>query len=408
MLPSPSDYYRAFTANTGEVTLYGEVATPRALVLDMLASLPSAVWSNPALKWYEPACGLAPFLYEVYVKLMTTLVAVLPDNSKRSQHIVENMLIFNELQEKNLRMLKQLFRGDIYHLNLFAGDCLTSQVEADIIICNPPYNKIGSKNSGNAEWMRFSRHLVTHARGYLLLVHPAGWRKPESEKAKNKGLFTLLAHSNQLLVLEMYDAAAGKQTFGCGTNYDWYLLEKKACYTSTRVRDTKGGYSTLDLRQWQWLPNFAFDRIRPLLSDTGTEVCCEVLYSRSAYASDKEWVRTCQDDTYKYPVVKTTPRTGTRYLYSRVADRGFYGISKVIFGDSNFDTPVIDMEGVYAMGENAMALVVTTRKDAEEVVTALQSKELRELLRSACLWGNFRLDWRVFTYLKRGFWRVFL
>jgi len=416
MIATPDEYYRVFQAAVGDpsntnVTAYGEVSTPRELVCDMLDALPSHVWLNSKLKWYEPACGLAPFLYEVYQRLMVSLQSELPDEASRCRHIVEEMLIFNEIQAKNITLVKQLFRADRYHLNLIEGCFFKAAVNADVVVGNPPYNKIGTKNSGNAEWMKFVRTVLTtpllNPGGWLVFVHPAGWRKPESELSKNKGLVSLMTHEHQMLHLEMYDAASGKKVFKCGTNYDWYVIENLPAYTTTTVRDTQGQQYTLDLLMWSWLPNYGFAQLTPLLATTG-EARCPVIYSRSAYASDKAWVSAVEGGEFIHPVVKTTPAAGVRYLYSNTDSKGMYGVSKVIFGDSNFDHPIIDMEGKYATGENAMSIQVESLAEAEELKTALQTPMVRDLLRNACLWGNFRLDWRLFTFLKARFWQLLL
>jgi hypothetical protein len=39
----------------------GEVFTPFSLINDMLNTLPEDVWSNPNLKWLDPANGIGNF-----------------------------------------------------------------------------------------------------------------------------------------------------------------------------------------------------------------------------------------------------------------------------------------------------------------------------------------------------------
>ena len=47
---------------------------------------------------------------------------------------------------------------------------------------------------------------------------------------------------------------------------------------------------------------------------------------------------------------------------------------------------------------------MTSQAEADEVMTALRSKAVGEFLQT-CVWGPFQLNWRVFAYLKAGFWR---
>ena len=36
-----------------------------------------------------------------------------------------------------------------------------------------------------------------------------------------------------------------------------------------------------------------------------------------------------------------------------------------------------------------------------------QSIEFKNIIKS-CLWGNFRIDWRLFTYFRKDFYKEFI
>ena len=84
-----------------EKAKYGEVFTPSALINTMLDQFPTSSWSNPDLKWLDPCCGTGNFLVHVYQRLMTGLENAIPNLSKRSSHIIENMLFMVELKLTN-------------------------------------------------------------------------------------------------------------------------------------------------------------------------------------------------------------------------------------------------------------------------------------------------------------------
>ena len=63
----------------------------------MLDKLPKDVWTNPNLKWLDPANGIGNFPIVVYYKLMEGLKGIekYKDDEKRSKHIIENIFMVN-------------------------------------------------------------------------------------------------------------------------------------------------------------------------------------------------------------------------------------------------------------------------------------------------------------------------
>jgi type I restriction-modification system DNA methylase subunit len=53
-----------------EKKLNGEVFTPISLINEMLDKLPSNVWTNPNLKWFDPASGMGNFPIAIYLRLI--------------------------------------------------------------------------------------------------------------------------------------------------------------------------------------------------------------------------------------------------------------------------------------------------------------------------------------------------
>ena len=210
-IASYEEYHTIFLEFLGkpaslEVKSHGEVYTPLSLVQEMLDKLPPKVWTNPSLKWFEPACGLAPFLYCVYHRLMTGLQAMIPEEKERRRHILETMLYFNEIQPKNLELVKVLFNSNEYRLNVFEGsffdtDVLPPSFQADIVMGNPPYNAPGTGR--NILWNKFVKEIFIRnyisPNGFLLLLHPPLWRKPlaPSSRSPVAGIYELLTKQRQ-------------------------------------------------------------------------------------------------------------------------------------------------------------------------------------------------------------------
>lgn len=102
---------------TEEKDKFGEVFTPIHLIEEILDALPDNVWSNPALKWLDPAAGVGNFGLLVYYRLMNGLKSKIPYSKKRSKHILENMLYQVELNPQNAQKIIKI-NIKIYYFNI--------------------------------------------------------------------------------------------------------------------------------------------------------------------------------------------------------------------------------------------------------------------------------------------------
>lgn len=163
---------------------YGEVMTPLELIKDMLAQFPKEVWSNPHLKWLDPANGTGPYPMMIIYKLMIGLQEWEPDPEKRYRHIVENMIYVCEVQPKNMFLyMCAADPFDRYRLNIYTGSFLNENKEEfgfdkhmkeiwgieefDIVIANPPY-----KSYMHLKFLNKSVDLTKDG-GYISYVHPS-------------------------------------------------------------------------------------------------------------------------------------------------------------------------------------------------------------------------------------------
>lgn len=69
-----------------------EVPTPPAIARAMLDLLPDHVWSDPTLRWLDPACKSGVLLREAASRLLVGLADWEPDFDRRREHIYRNML----------------------------------------------------------------------------------------------------------------------------------------------------------------------------------------------------------------------------------------------------------------------------------------------------------------------------
>lgn len=178
---------------TTEKKQFGEVFTPMKFINnDMLKKLEeyytsqyhSNIWENMNLKFFDPAAGMGNFPIAIYYKLMTGLQLLIPNESHRQKHIIENMLYMSELNVKNCFVIKQIFNiNNNYHLNLYQGDSLELNIEEefqvnkfDVIIGNPPYNDSFSDTGAGASalYHKFINYYVEKCH-FLMFIIPSRW-----------------------------------------------------------------------------------------------------------------------------------------------------------------------------------------------------------------------------------------
>jgi len=279
----------------------------------------------------------------------------------------------------------------------------------DVAIMNPPYQPTvnstggGTKSHGNVIWPRFVELAlgITAENGFIAAVHPVAWRKPLSD------LFPVMTSRN-ILYLETHTKKDGIKTFGASTPLDWYILQNSpANGKTTVVRDVNGEIQKIDLREFSFLPNCDFKFIQSLIAGPNDEKC-EVLYSRSIYGSDKPWMNEEKKGKFKYPCVHSTPTNGDPRLWFSSKREEFFGVSKVIFGDSDTITSVIiDMDGKYGITDHGIGAAVSSRTEADGLKRALESSKFNDVLK-ACRWSQFQIDWRLFTLFRADFWKEFI
>ena len=171
---------------------------------DRCGGLPTKVWENPLLTWLDPANGIGNFPIIAFYKLDYCLSKVkgYEDSDTRREHIIKNMLFMMELDESNNETCKGIF-SKIYKgvkPNILCCDSLEISYDEinkkfgrhtfNVIIGNPPFNapKTETGSNGNPIWQNFviKSNSMLEDKGYLVLVHPPGWKKPTDDKFKSE------------------------------------------------------------------------------------------------------------------------------------------------------------------------------------------------------------------------------
>jgi hypothetical protein len=406
-----------------EVKEFGEVMTPITLVEEMLDTLPDSVWTNPNLKWLDPCNGVGTFVSVIIHRLMKGLVTFEPNDELRYKHIMENMIYVCELQSKNCFLYMYAFDPrDEYALNIYNGSYLSDGFNRhmsdcgvekfDVIVMNPPYNS-GSDNVrgiGHTLWDKFvmkSLEISLIKDGYLVAVHPDGWRNLGKAFDKVKKLLK----SKEMLYLEIHDKGDGIKTFGASTTYDFYCVRNSENQGNfnTKIKCMDGTTERVDISKMEFIPNGMYDTFKKVIAK-GKEERVSLLHSESAYEIRKQHMSKEQTEEFKYPVVYVTYKDGSvNFRYSNINTRGHFGISKVIFSNG-ISTPITDSNGEYAMTQFSYAIVDDVN-NLERIKQAMLNPEFLKLMSFSDGMtgvGRHRYNRKAIALFRKDFWIDFL
>ena len=388
---------------------FGEVFTPLDLIhqkLDTLSLVNPRIWSDPSKKFLDPANGIGNYPALVFQRLMKGLADVIPDAAARKKHILENMLYMCEINSVNVELSRRIFDPEnLYSLNLYEGSYLDLDpvkewgvAQFHVILGNPPWNDAsGNKGKGHQLWDQFivkSLPLITQD-GFLVFVHPAGWRQPG-----NKLLNTM--KNKQIHYLSIHNEGDGLKTFHCNTRYDWYVLENRTCYKETTVTAQDGKIYKINLSTMSFIPNSMFEEIRGWTSGDSK---LTILNERSAYGHDKKHMSKVKSNTHAHPAVYSVNRQNTPTLhYSSITTNGHFGIPKVIFG-SGATGFISDPSGQYALTQWCTGIVDSPAKH-QRIIEVLNHPTFKAVI-LACSVGKAEINAGILRFFRKDFFDTF-
>lgn len=396
---------------------FGEVMTPLDLVKEMLNTLPAEVWSNPNLKWLDPANGTGPFPAVVIYKLMKGLESWEPDADKRYKHIIENMIYVCELQPKNMFLyLCTVDPKDELACNIYTGSFLDEGFDYhmknvwgvekfDIVIGNPPYQMdSGNRGSGHTLWDKFFLKSVkiNQKDGYITMVHPSGWRNISGSFETIKGEI----YKRNLLYLEIHNINDGIKVFGAATRYDFYCLKNSDDYKYTIIVDEDGVKNNINIHRLKFIPNKYFNEFIKYTSHDDKLV--ELIYNRSMYGADKKHISKDFDEIHKYPCVKYISKVNNQIDFRYSSEKkGMFGIPKVMFGiGAQVGGISIDENGDYGLCQ-FVAGIADDKKNLENIQKALKSEKFKNLMK-ACQFTTQMYNHKIIQQFRKDFWKEFI
>ena len=415
-----------FTPSDIDKTNNAEISTPIILVEQMINSIPDEFWTKPR-KVFEPCCGKGNFVLAIFDKFFYGLQKSIKDVRKRCEVIVNECIYYADLTPLNVFIVNELLRhhvafytkgGDVeLKFNQQVGNTLDMKTTDengfgtildagfDAVISNPPYQD--NKGTNATLWDKFvlfSLKSIKPETGYLLFIHPSGWRNIAGNYKKAQK--EILKYN--LLYLEMHDSKDGKKTFGCGTRYDWYLLIKRAQNkTNTQVMFQDGTVLTTDLNGKEFIPSGGYELFESLIAQKGDENV-NIIYSRSLYGSDKAHTSRIKDDEFKYPAIYTiSSNNKITYFYSS-KKQGHYDVPKLVWTNGSIQTSFtyLDIDGEYALTQFAYA-IADNKNDLPNIQKAFDSKRFRDLMEFGAV-GQQHINYKIVELFRKDFWKEFI
>lgn len=403
---------------------HGEILTPfRELakpMVNLIEEYDDYFWKDHTNKVLDSSAGYGTFLILCLFKFMDGLKEWEPNEDLRLKHIIENQLYYGELQSRSVfSWLLAIDPYDDYQPNIYWGSFLSEDFDYhmknvwkvekfDLIIQNPPYqlHKEGFKKS-QPLWHLFVQKSLRLLKDdkYMIMVHPAGWRNIDGVFKETQNLLKKL----QVLYLEIHNADDGFKIFGAATRYDFYCLKNTINNNNyTTIKGENGDIELLDISKMEFIPNGMFKDVFELVAKDD-EDRVEVLYSRSAYGSDKNHMLKEKTEEFKYPCIQNVNVKNELSCihHSNTKTNGHFGLPKVIFGRKSSGV-FVDKNGDFGQAQDCSS-IIDDLDNIENIQKALQNKRFL-MLSKQCDVGGSR-DWynrKIIATFRKDFWKEFI
>ena len=377
----------------------GEVFTPMKLVNEMLDTLPKDVWKNKDLKWLDPAAGIGNFPIAVYMRLMVSLEDVIKDKDERKKHIIENMIHMVELNKKNVFIMRKIFCGATYKLNVFEGSFLDykADIKFDIIMGNPPFQNTNEEGERRALlnnlWSVFidiSFNKLLKVKGYLLFITPYSWMTPGF---KYKDIF----YDNYIIYLNIKECE--KYFKGVGSSFSYYLIKKTNKKGNTNIiceYNNEIYKSKILINDINFLPILLTDKSLSIIKKFYNNKIPKISFKKSGELDSHFKKKLLGECNKKYFIYKIRHTSTHKNLCSKIK-HSLSDKNKILLNKSGYLDPLYD-DGKIGFTQNQMYLLTDNKK----YVDVLNSN-LYIFIFTICKWSGFNseLIFKNIPYIKQ-------
>jgi len=374
----------------------GEVFTPVSMIDQLYNQFPASIWKSTTHTWLDPATGIGNFMIVLYFMLMDSLQSKIPQETKRSKHIIEKMLFMAEINADNVKVCKQIFKKlcPTAIPNIHQGDFLTIDLNAlgwnttfHAVVGNPPYNIGGTGLEGSKR-----THIIFTKKG-LELLDKGGFLAyicPPSYREAHTPMNQLFQEADgHFVYIKIYGAGDTFKLFKIQGRVDSFIYQKGVHGESTIDDEynviTKGLTLSLD----RHLPNFGYTIFEKLYRKVVALGHLEA-FRNTEMSSVKANTFGCNG---KHKIVHLILEKGRR-VFKTVKQHPLATIPKVLINGLGVPYVFYDKNGEYGPSQSPVIIL----KPSKNVVHLLQSALFSFIAWGLRLTGNNNLPY-LFDYV---------
>ena len=359
--------------------------TPLECCEEMLSKIPNNFWSKKNLKILDPCAGYGNFeivLHNILRKQTST------------KDILEKIITFNEINEKRISLIKDIFCGGKYKLNITKLDFLKydDNEKYDLQIANPPYAKFceTKDKDGNIIMKRASKNhtlvrdfiekslTICKDGGYIVYIVPNNWMSLADRNTIIKMLTKYQFH--------YLDIGTSKKYFPkIGSSFTYFILEKTPFYKDFQVNclyNKKIYKSIVKSQVRDFIPLCYNNIVQSILNKViegdkkfGIETSSDLhKYTKRNFINNEK------NNEYKYRLIHTDKQT----VYSKKPHK-FQDGYKVFLSTTGAWNLFVDNCGM----TQSIAFIRTKDKNNALKYKKILEHPLYKFTNDICRWGNF-------------------
>ena len=360
--------------------------TPLECCEEMLSKIPSSFWSNKDLKILDPCAG--------YGNFEIILHKILTNNSYSTKDILEKIITFNEINEKRISLINEIFCGHKYKLNITKHDFLEypNDIKYDLQIANPPYAKFceTKDNNGNIVMKRASKNHtlvrdfikrsldICKEGGFIVYIVPNNWMSLADRNTIIKLLTKYQFHYLDIGTCKKYFPKVG-------SSFTYFILEKTPFYKDFNVSCLyrKKIYNSIVKSQLRdFIPLCYNNLVQSILNKVlsgpnkfGIETTSDLHKYTKRHLIDKK-----ESEEYKYKLIHTDKQT----VYSKIPHKYQEGY-KVFISTTGEWNLFVDNCGM----TQSIAFIRTNDEESAKKYKKILEHPLYKFINDVCRWGNF-------------------